>query len=398
MSSRWFSICALIFAALHSRSPVYAQTSQLEGRFSAAAGSYMVGEPVLFNLEIKNTGTDIVYLHAKNPSGCLDTYEFSAEGHNSPVCTAKWNPDCIDNLLPLKSGESEQAQWPLNFWFQFDSAGEYEMSATRHIPIRSQAGEYRDFEFSSKFKVKISPLDPARVQSILQDFERKLHSDDPEIRHAALDVLSSTAPDYFQDIALTLSRSKDTFAVLHAIGALERINTAETRTALGDLLTPEEPATEDEIMVRVHAIESLGHSGDASYQISIGRYLDDKNEHIQLAAMVAIAQLGKAEAVTQLQRFFFNANPVFRNNVAYALAFSTTPESVEALINFIPDKDNGVRDRILSSLASLTGHSVQNNSKQVTPVQMQNAWRMWWRQNEAKVHFPDRLEFVCHMK
>jgi hypothetical protein len=42
-------------------------------------------------------------------------------------------------------------------------------------------------------------------------------------------------------------------------------------------------------LVRIHAIEGLGHSGDASYQTLISGYLEDKDEHIQLAAMVAIA-------------------------------------------------------------------------------------------------------------
>ena len=79
------------------------------------------------------------------------------------------------------------------------------------------------------------------------------------------------------------------FAVFHAVGALERINTAETRAALGDLLTTDQAHAEDEIPVRIHAIESLGHGGDASYQRLISRYLEDKDEHIQLAARVAIA-------------------------------------------------------------------------------------------------------------
>jgi hypothetical protein len=86
----------------------------------------MVGEPVLLNLEINNTGSEDVYWHAKNPSGCL----------------------------------------------------------------------------------------------------------------------GSTATEYFQDIAMTVSRSKDAQAVPHAVGALERINTAETRAALGDLLTTDEAHTE----------------------------------------------------------------------------------------------------------------------------------------------------------
>ena len=231
----------------------------------------------------------------------MDTYAFSVQRTNSAACGANWNAECGDAAFALKPGESEQAQWPLNFWYQFEGEGEYEVSVTRHVPIMSNGGERRDFTFSSKFDVRIAPPDPARAQSILQDFEKKLHSNDPEVRHAALDVLSSTATEYFQDIAMTVSRSKDALAVLHAVGALERINTAETRAALGDLLTTDEAHTEDEILVRIHAIEGLGHSGDASYQTLISRYLEDKDEHIQLAAMVAIAQLGKADAVSQLQ-------------------------------------------------------------------------------------------------
>jgi hypothetical protein len=306
----------------------FAQGQQLQGRFYPEKDSYMVGEPVLFNMEIKNTGAEAVYLNAKNPGKCLDTYEFSVTGSGS-ACRAKWDGECRDTLFSFEPGDSYQGQWPLNFWYQFEREGKYEVEATRHVPVMSKRGEFQDFSFSSKFEVKLSPLDPAREQSILQEFEQKLHSSDPDVRHAALDVLSSTAPAYFQRIALTVSRSKDAFAVLHAVGALSRMNTAETRAALADLLTAEEVTTEDEVLVRIHAIEGLGHSGDASYQTLIGRYLGEKNEHIQLAAMVAIAQMGKAEAVPQLQRFSFSSNPTTRKNVAATLRFSTTPESVE---------------------------------------------------------------------
>ena len=79
------------------------------------------------------------------------------------------------------------------------------------------------------------------------------------------------ATEYFQDIAMTVSQSKDAQAVLHAVGALERIHTAETRAALGNLLTADEAHSEDEIRVRIHAIEGLGPSGDASYQTLISR-------------------------------------------------------------------------------------------------------------------------------
>jgi HEAT repeat protein len=375
----------------------FAQGQQLQGRFYPEKDSYMVAEPVLFNMEIKNTGTETVYLNAKNPAKCVDSYEFSVTGPGSS-CRARWDAECRDTLLPLEPGGSYQGQWPLNFWYQFEREGKYDVEATRHVPVMSKGGDFQDFTFSSKFEVKMAPLDPARMQNILQEFEQKLHSDDPDVRHAALDVLS-TAPVYFQRIALTVSRSKDAFAVLHAVGALSRMNTPETRAALADLLTAEEVTAEDEVLVRVHAVEGLGHSGDPSYQTLIGRYLGDKNEHIQLAAMVAIAQLGKAEAVPQLQRLFFSANPTTRKNVASALRFSTTHESVEVLIDSVTDKDAGVREQVLTSLAGLTGHSLGDiKDDRTSPEQVQTAWRAWWRENKAKTHLPDRLEFLCHMQ
>lgn len=357
----------------------------------------MVGEPVLFDMEITNTGKEVAYLNAKNPAKCSDTYQFLVAGPGS-ACGAKWDAECLDDIVPLKPGDSYQGQWPLNFWYQFESEGKYNVDATRHVPVMSNRGEFQDFTFSSKFEVKLEPLDPLRVQRTLQEFELKLHSSDPDVRHAALDVLSSTSAVYFQGIALTLARGKDSFAALHAVGALERLNTAETRAALGDILTAEEPVTDDEVLLRVHAIEALGHNGDASYQSLIGRYLDDKNEHIQLAAMVAIAQLGKAQAVPQLQRFSFSSNPVTRKNVAAALRFSTTVDSVQALIDSLTDKDAAVREEVLTSLAALTGHSVVVKSGQTSPQQLQNPWRAWWRENKGKTQLPDRLEFVCHMK
>jgi HEAT repeat protein len=272
------------------------------------------------------------------------------------------------------------------------------VSVTHHRPIRSSRGDFQDFTFSSKFEVKLESPDPVRVQGILQEFERTLHSSDSEVRHSALDVLATTAPIYFQGIALRLSRDKDAFAVAHAVAALGRMNTPETRAALADVITTGDATTEDEIVARIRAIEALGRSGDASYQGLIEHYLNDKNEHIQLAAMVAVSQLGKDEAVPQLQRFFFSTDPVTRKNAAYGLRFSMTSEAVEPLINAIGDKDANVRERVLTSLKELTGHSVGDSAPDGTsPEKTQESWRTWWRANKGKLALP-KLEFLCHMK
>ena len=369
------------------------RTQGLQGRFYPEKDSYMVGEPVLFNMEIKNPGAEAVYLNAKNPGSCIDTYKFSAQGSGTG-CTATWDAHCHAEQSRLVQGDSYTGQWPLNFWFQFEREGKYEVSATRHIPVRSIHGDFQDFTFTSKFEVKLDPPDPLRVESILQEFERKLNSADPDERHAALDVLATTAPNYFQGVALRLSREKDPFVAVHAVGALGRMNSPETRAALSDVVTSfAESTAEDRVSARCRAIEALGQSGDASYQGLIEHYVNDKTANIQLAAMIAVAELGKSEAVPLLQRSFFSSDPVTRKNAAYALRFSMTPEAVEVLINAITDKDVSVRDRVLASLEEMTGHSV---GIAAPSEKVQENWRRWWKGNKSKIAFPG-LQFVCHL-
>ncbi len=336
-----------------------ASAQDLQGRFYAEKDSYILGEPVLFNVEMKNSGKGVAYLNAKNSAQCVDSYEFVISGAGA-ICGARWDPECQDEESALEPGESSSGQWPLDSWYQFEREGKYQVTATRHIPVRLDRGEVHDFTFVSKFEVNLEPADSIRVQSILQEFERNLHSSDPDVRHAALDVLATTSPTYFEATALRLSRDEDPFVVLHAVAALGRLNTPQARAALADVIAPgkstKESAPDKAVtnygLARIRAIEALGQSGDVSYLGLIERYVDDPNEYVQLAAMVGIAQLGRSEAVPQLQHFFFSVDPVTRKNAAYALRYSTVPNAVEILINAITDKDSKVREQVITSLSN----------------------------------------------
>ncbi|HEV2116428.1 MAG TPA: HEAT repeat domain-containing protein [Terriglobales bacterium] len=373
--------------------PVSSQV--LQGRFYSKKDSYMVGEPVMFDVEIKNTGTEVVYLNAKGPGKCLDTYEFVVAG-NGAGCGASWVPACAGETKKLLPGESDHGEWPLNSWYVFNHPGKYEVSATRHIPVRYANGKFDNFTFSSKFEVTLEPVDPARVQNILQRFEQDLHSGDPAVRHAALDVLASTAPSYFQDVALRLARGKDAFAAFHAVAALGRMNTPETRAAVADVLTSDQPRDDDEVVLRIRALEALGRSGDPGYATLVGGFMEDKQENIRVAAMIGSAELEKAQAVPQLDRFLFSPVPVIRKNAAQALRYSLTPEAVDPLIGLLTDKDAEVREEALTSLKALTGRSV-NNAEALPPPEQQNDWRNWWEANKTKITLPDKVEFFCHM-
>jgi hypothetical protein len=60
----------------------------------------MVGEPVLFNMEIKNPDAGVVYINAKNPGKCLDTFVFSVSG-SGMACSATWDAHCHEEQSPL---------------------------------------------------------------------------------------------------------------------------------------------------------------------------------------------------------------------------------------------------------------------------------------------------------
>jgi hypothetical protein len=184
-----------------------APAQDLQGRFYSEKERYMVGEPVTVNVEIKNAGKQTVSLPAKSSGKCLDTYEFSVSG-TGPACGATWDAGCLDDESALGPGDGMHSQIPLDARYRFEREGKYSVSITRHTPVRNNSGEVQDFTFTSKFEIHLDPADPARVQSILQDFERNLHSNDPNVRHAALDVLES-APAFFESTALRLSHDED---------------------------------------------------------------------------------------------------------------------------------------------------------------------------------------------
>lgn len=383
---------------------VYGRAQELQGRFYTEKDSYLLGEPVIFNVEITNTGKDIAYVNAKNPNQCLDTYEFSVHG-SGPLCIAHWTPGCQDEESSLNPGESYKGQWPLENWYQFEKEGKYDVSATRHIPVRSNNRDIADFSFTSSFQVNIKPADPIIVQNTLQDFEQKLHSPDPEVRHSALDVLATTVPAYFEATALRLSRNEDPFVVLHAVEALGRLDTPEARAALADIISPGKSPKEsrpdgkpsDFGVARIRAIEALGRTEDTTYLPEIERYVDDPNQYVQLIALVSIAELGKSEAIPQLQGLFLSDNAVTRTNVAYALRYSPAREAVDTLINAIPDKTPQVRERVITSLHELTGQTFPvDSSTQKGAEDLQNKWRIWWNVHKDTFTVP-KLQFICRM-
>lgn len=369
----------------------------IEGRFYQEKSSFSVGEPLFFTMEIKNSGKQTIYVYSKVAGQCINTITFSAQhltNSGSPACFTLWNLGCEDEADTLDAGEVFKASWPLDFWFRIQHQGAYRATLTRHMQISTAGAGVKEFSFKSDLEFTVKPADPTEAEQALRKFEADLNSKDPEVRHNALDAISATAPPYLQDVALRLARSKDVFDVAHGIGALRLMNTSEGNAALAEIISSRQVNNRDEENARCNAIKALGESGDASYLSMLAPYMEHGETCESEAAMVATARLGQANAVNRLQSFLQNPNSKLRRNAAFALRWTVAPDAVDALIGALRDKDEAVRQQAETSLNQLTGHSAASaDQPSGTPLQLENAWRVWREKNRDASLVPVPPEF-----
>jgi hypothetical protein len=398
ISDTWFATlrvkCALIAFVVLFLSAFLSSAQELQGNFHPDKDTYMIGEPVFFTTEIKNTRNEPVYLWAQKPGDCLNLYEFSVSRFG---CTNKWDEGCVAPPMLLGPGETYREGWPLDNWYRLNHEGKYDVTISHKLRISSSSRGLEDFSFSSKFQIKLRLADSESVEKVLQKFERDLTSDDPDVEHAALDTMATTAASYFLPDVMRIAHDKDPFRVVHAIAALRQMNIPEGRAVLADIITNRETTNQDEITVRFNAIQALGESGDVGYLSLVQRYTGDKIDSIQLESMIAVAQLGGDATTPQLQQFLLSPDPATRKNAAFALPFAMNRQAVDALIEALTDKETEVRKQALTSLEGMTGHS-EALSGSALPLEMQNRWRKWWRENRENARLIEPPAFVCRMQ
>jgi hypothetical protein len=377
---------------------------QITGRFYPNKESYGVGEPLTFTMEIKNAGSDVVYLSAYVPLESGDGLSFSvqrtAPSIPGPACGTTWNTTLlVGDSHELKPGDRYTAQWPLDFWYRIDREGTYKANISCHARLPSLRGGIQELQFSSELRFNVVPGDPVNVEEVLQKFEADLRNPDPKVQHEALDVLTTTAPSYFHDETLRLARDKDPFKVVHAVGGLDRMNTPEGREMLAEIIASRKADSEEEQTVRCKAIEALGNSGDANYLHMLIPYAEHSSTCESEFAMIAIAKLGKGSVVSQLERFLQNPQVKQRLYAVNALRLTTSPDAVDALIRALRDEDDSVRTKAVSSLIVLTGHSViEPNQPPPTPLQLEDFWQVWWNSHRKDTKLVEPSPNICRMQ
>jgi HEAT repeat protein len=379
-------------------------SGQVTGRIYLEKESYAVGEPLIFTLEIKNATREAIQLYPRVPGQSLGRFSFSmqraAGGNPAPSCGATWNlGENSADPYELKAGSTYAYQWPLDFWYRIEHEGIYKVAISGNLLFSSLQGGIQQVQFSSDVQLKVVPGEPAHVEEVLRKFEADLRSSDYDIQHNALDVLSTTAPSYFHDDIFRLARDADPFIAVHGVGALDRMNTSDARALLAEIIATRKADSPDEQNLRCSAIKALGNSGDASYLQMLAPYAEHANTCESEFAMIAIAKLGRENAVPLLQGFLQSPQVKQRLSAVTALRLTASPDAVDVLIGALRDKDDGVREKAASSLMILTGTSVTTpDNPTPSPLQLESLWLIWWDKHRKEAKLSEPGPEICRME
>jgi HEAT repeat protein len=195
-----------------------------------------------------------------------------------------------------------------------------------NVLFSSLQGGTQRVPFSADLQLNVVPGEPAHVEEVLRKFEADLRSSDYDIQHNALDVLSTTAPSYFHDDIFRVARDKDPFIAMHGAGGLERINTSDARALLAEIISTRKGDDQDEQNLRCEAMHALGNSGDASYLQMLSPYTEHANSCESEFAMIAMAKLGREDAVPLLQGLLQSTQVKQRLSAISALRLTASPQ------------------------------------------------------------------------
>ncbi len=234
---------------------------------------FLVGEPVMVTLIVRN-------MAASGDAGLADSDAYgrcspysvevvpeapSHEPRNGPSCASFHRIESIDCLfggLNVQAGQETRQRILLNHFHDFLKSGTYEVKVRRHLSYFKSVGKenQRAGEISATFLFSVvEPSSPDELKAAFAPYIEALSSDDYEKKQEAGIVISALATPFLEPHLLKmLSERGLRFEAAHG---LQRINTANARRALFDLLAKEDSLSFDALV----ALQSLREMGDASY-------------------------------------------------------------------------------------------------------------------------------------
>lgn len=367
--------------------PILALGQGLKARFFAPKNTYLVGEPIFITLEFTNDSPRTVWIETRFGQPCLGENKITIEGAKRTHHGWKTALDCGGGIggscgsaeSGIRPGQAFSGHIFLNYYYQLDQPGTYEVRIQREIPVFNQENPgipATTVEASADFDIQLAQGSEEELQSAFEPVLRELESGDAEKKWQAIQAVTEMAQPFLQQSIIDLSKNQTEVGA--AIEGLYKLNTSKARDRLAELTQHGETDT-----TREGAMQALAALGDRQYLPLFFRLAKSLNGYERNMAIETTGLLGGSKAVPFLSSLLGNQDPTVRMAAIRGLAGTASRGALVPLILEIRDPDPNVRQVANAALAQLTHLSTSRHSWALVPnpAATFQEWHDWWLAN-----------------
>jgi HEAT repeat protein len=365
---------------------------------------YVVGEPIVIVLEVKNATSHEVEME---DSSCDGDRSNHFQVTNAPIlhdaslfgCVPPGSDfyDCLIGAEQVPARGILRKRYLLNgpdeTQFDIASAGTYHIKTSKEARIDGKGGFgdlVADVHVENEFDILIREPADGELQSLSAPYEKDLNSRAFETQELAAHALTQNPPEFLEPVILSMADSRDDALRFAAIDGLKKLATPAARAKLIELASDSSSVQEEGVAQQ--AIEALGEIANPDDCSSILRIASHAKGYTGAEAFIAAGWICRVGAIPTLVNFLRTADWYQAAGVAAALGNTGSRKAIPPLIDLLASPDESVRIEADSALFTLTHRGIQDVSTPAAAAQVQSAWRGWWLMNSdsAPVYRPNQ--------
>ena len=335
---------------------------------------YLVGEPVVVFVDVRNIGNEAVGYSTCNTNVRLEIVGAARRVAPNILGCFSGMGFGVGSGCGSHDGRSLQPGQITTFRYLLEEydlrPGRYWLSASGKA-VRGPVGA----EFARTVSLRVVAATERELRAAMAPLVSEADGGDTTRRHYARQAIVESAPPFLESlIARFAAENQDDTSAIEALG---RIASIGSRTHLKELLRRSREARSRSSIVL--ALARIGHRDDADFLAGV---LQDETLDLTSRGYAALG-LGRAggdAAVQHLERALAAASPDQRPTIATALGNTRSRAAVPALIGMF-DLGPSYND-VCNALVTLT-HRVWCDGSTEDPADDQRQWRRWWQQNGA---------------
>jgi hypothetical protein len=397
---------AIVFLLVLASVPAAAPAASAQGitaRFYPEKQEYLVDEPIVIVLEVKNATSHEVEMEDE---GCNWLYPVQFEVTNAPVihevgllgCAPEgWTGgDCPISALQVPARGILRKRYLLNgpddTQFDVSSAGTYHIKASKEVRI-DRNGKLWDviatIDAENEFDILLREPADGELDARFAPYVKDLTSSDLETQWLAAEAVTQNPPGFLEPVILSMADSGDDALRFAAINGLKKLASPAARAKLIELASAS-GSGQDEGLAQ-QAIPALGEIANSDDCSAILRIAARTKQYTQGEAYMAAGRICREKAVPALNGALAGADEELAQSVATALGNTGSREAVPVLIDLLTSTDESVRIEADSALFTLTHRNIEDVSTPAAAARVSSAWRSWWFGNSdsAPVYRPD---------